>query len=57
MMEIRYLVLVGALLAIIEALPVPAAGQNDVPGVTKFNGVWVPLLGFPAVKVMPCRRF
>jgi hypothetical protein len=45
MMEIRYLVLVGALLAITEALPVPAAGQNDVPGVTQFNGVWVASVG------------
>jgi hypothetical protein len=34
------LVSVGALLAITAALPVPAAGQNDAHGVTKFNGVW-----------------
>jgi len=40
MMKIRYLVTAGALLAIIAALPVPAAGQNDAHGVTKFNGVW-----------------
>jgi len=40
MMEIRYLVTAGALLAITAALPVPAAGQNDAHGVTKFNGVW-----------------
>ena len=39
------MVLVGALLAITEALPVPAAGQNDVPGVTQFNGVWVASVG------------